>query len=208
MSCFFCARKTRFERALVFLFLSVLFLPGRYSPNLRCDPGTVSCSAPETRPTLCGNRPLPSLPCPQMRTPGDPPPPPGDPPYPRETPPHRESLEDLLAFETFERGKNTKKENSFLTYGGNGVQHMGKRACVGESKKRLRPSCAAYASAVARKASSPTALTRSSLSRWSFASFSESCRAASPSRLTAAEPPRMMSSRACEQDENNSRRKK
>lgn len=73
---------------------------------------------------------------------------------------------------------------------------------------RLRPSCAAYASAVARKASSPTALTRSSLSRWSFASFSESCRAASPSRLTAAEPPLMMSSRACKQDTNKSRQNK
>merc|ERR1712070_106069 len=29
-----------------------------------------------------------------------------------------------------------KKENSFLTYGGNGVRHMGKRGCVGESKKK------------------------------------------------------------------------
>ena len=80
LSCFFCVRGTRFEGALFYLVLLILLLPGRYSPGLRCDPGIVLCSAPETRPTLCGNRPLPSLPRPQMRTPGDPPPPPADPP--------------------------------------------------------------------------------------------------------------------------------
>ena len=36
------------------------------------------------------------------------------------------------------RIKKTKKENSFLTYGGNGVRHMGKRRCVGELKKRKK----------------------------------------------------------------------
>ena len=30
----------------------------------------------------------------------------------------------------------TKRKNSFLTYGGNGVRHMGKRGGVGELKKR------------------------------------------------------------------------
>ena len=30
--------------------------------------------------------------------------------------------------------QNTEKENSFLTYGGNGVRHMGKRGRVGELK--------------------------------------------------------------------------
>jgi hypothetical protein len=32
--------------------------------------------------------------------------------------------------------KKTKKENSFLTYGGNGVRHMGKRGRVDEFKKK------------------------------------------------------------------------
>ena len=36
-----------------------------------------------------------------------------------------------------EEEKKPKKENSFLTYGGNGVRHMGKRGCVGELKNHL-----------------------------------------------------------------------
>ena len=32
--------------------------------------------------------------------------------------------------------KKNETENSLLTYGGNGVRHMGKRGCVGEFKKK------------------------------------------------------------------------
>ena len=35
-------------------------------------------------------------------------------------------------------GGGAKKENHFLTYGGNGVRHMGKRGCVGELNKKER----------------------------------------------------------------------